>query len=171
MTMDIRYSDLDTPIGSVRVYLRNERVVALGFDHQRKALEDHLEKHFGAVRFAREPKRSDAVARLSRYFDGDVQAMKDIPVELAGTPFERQVWKRLRSIPAGKTASYADIARAIGRPRAVRAVGTANGKNPVSIVVPCHRVIGSDGRLHGYGGGLHRKQWLLDHELRNAASR
>ena len=81
-----------------------------------------------------------------------------------GTEFQQQVWQELRSIPFGQTVSYGDLARSIGKPSAVRAVGAANGDNPVSIIVPCHRVIGSDGGLTGYGGGLERKQWLLKHE-------
>ena len=85
-------------------------------------------------------------------------------MKTAGTPFQKTVWKTLRKIECGHTISYAELARRIGRPSAVRAVGLANGQNPVSVVVPCHRVIGSDGRLTGYGGGLPRKKWLLEHE-------
>jgi methylated-DNA-[protein]-cysteine S-methyltransferase len=85
-------------------------------------------------------------------------------VELNGTPFQKNVWQALRRIPAGTTISYAELAKRIGEPAAVRAVGTANGANPVAVIVPCHRVIGSNGRLIGYGGGLDRKQWLLQHE-------
>lgn len=104
--------------------------------------------------------------RLDRYFAGDIGALDDIEVEFGarGTPFQRKVWRALRSVPAGATCSYADIAERIGAPLAVRAVGAANGKNPIAIVVPCHRVIGKDGSLTGYGGGLDRKRWLLRHE-------
>lgn len=87
-----------------------------------------------------------------------------VPIVLGGTEFQRRVWRELTTIPFGRTASYQDVARAIGRPQAVRAVGAANGRNPISIIVPCHRVVGSDGRLTGYGGGLWRKEWLLKHE-------
>ncbi|MBW7935431.1 MAG: methylated-DNA--[protein]-cysteine S-methyltransferase, partial [Gemmatimonadaceae bacterium] len=87
-----------------------------------------------------------------------------LPLAPTGTAFQQRVWKALREVPFGKTASYGDIARRIGNPKGVRAVGLANGRNPISIVVPCHRVIGSDGSLTGYGGGLDRKQWLLRHE-------
>jgi methylated-DNA-[protein]-cysteine S-methyltransferase len=87
-----------------------------------------------------------------------------LPVKTAGTPFQRSVWKALRKIECGRTISYAELARRIGKPRAVRAVGLANGQNPVSVVVPCPRVIGSNGSLTGYGGGLPRKKWLLEHE-------
>jgi methylated-DNA-[protein]-cysteine S-methyltransferase len=101
---------------------------------------------------------------LSRYFSGEVGILDDIAVELNGTPFQKNVWQALRRIPAGRTLSYAELAKRIGEPSAIRAVGTANGANPVAVIVPCHRVIGSNGRLTGYGGGLDRKQWLLEHE-------
>lgn len=98
------------------------------------------------------------------YFAGETGALSNIAWEGAGTSFQRTVWTTLCSIPAGQTWSYAKLAQAIGRPTAVRAVGLANGSNPVALVAPCHRVIGSNGALTGYGGGLHRKQWLLEHE-------
>ena len=104
-------------------------------------------------------------AALTAYFAGDLAAIEKLPVsESAGTPFQRSVWRALRGIPCGESRSYGDIARAIGRPSAVRAVGLANGSNPICIVVPCHRVIGSNGKLVGYGGGVERKRWLLTHE-------
>ena len=118
---------------------------------------------------------SPALARIAgaveRYFAGDVDALDEIPIEAEGTEFQRAVWDAIREIPAGRTASYQEIARSVGRPAAVRAVGTATGRNPVSIVVPCHRVIRSDGTLGGYGGGLHRKEWFLEHERRHAAAK
>jgi methylated-DNA-[protein]-cysteine S-methyltransferase len=101
---------------------------------------------------------------MRAYFKGDIAAIDNLPVETAGTPFQTSVWRALRRIRGGKTISYAELARRIGKPRAVRAAGLANGQNPISIVVPCHRVIGSDGSLTGYGGGLPRKKWLLEHE-------
>jgi len=101
---------------------------------------------------------------LRAYFGGDVHAIDKLPVESGGTPFQRDVWRALRDIPCGTTISYAELAQRIGRPAAVRAVGLANGANPVGIVVPCHRVIGSNGSLTGYGGGMERKRWLLHHE-------
>jgi methylated-DNA-[protein]-cysteine S-methyltransferase len=103
-------------------------------------------------------------ARLDRYFAGELTALDAIGVDPGGTPFQNRVWLKLREIPVGRTWSYADLARAVGRPRAVRAVGAANGANPIALVLPCHRVIGSDGSLTGYGGGLARKRWLLAHE-------
>ena len=106
---------------------------------------------------------AEGVRQISEYFAGSRQEF-DLPILLEGTDFQRQVWTELTVIPFGQTVSYGDLARAIGKPSAVRAVGAANGDNPISIIVPCHRVIGSDGGLTGYGGGLERKQWLLKHE-------
>jgi methylated-DNA-[protein]-cysteine S-methyltransferase len=103
-------------------------------------------------------------AAFARYFAGDAAAFEGVAWEGAGTAFQRKVWETLCTIPAGETLSYAQLAERIGRPTAVRAVGLANGSNPVALIVPCHRVIGSDGSLTGYGGGLHRKRWLLEHE-------
>ena len=101
------------------------------------------------------------MSTLRRYFDGDIRAIDTIAVELNGTPFQKDVWTALRRIPAGTTISYSTLAKRIGHSSAVRAVGTANGANPVAIVVPCHRVIGADGSLTGYGGGLDMKEHLL----------
>jgi methylated-DNA-[protein]-cysteine S-methyltransferase len=106
-----------------------------------------------------------ARAQLLEYFAGEREAF-DLPLAAEGTEFQRQVWKALTKIPFGETRSYADIAKAIGRPNAVRAVGAANGANPLGVIVPCHRVIGANGSLVGYGGGLPRKKWLLAHEQR-----
>lgn len=104
-----------------------------------------------------------ALEQVAAYFAGRLRVF-DLPLDLQGTPFRQQVWAALLEIPYGETVSYAELAAAIGNPRAVRAVGAANGANPVSIVVPCHRVVGSDGSLTGYGGGVWRKAWLLGHE-------
>jgi methylated-DNA-[protein]-cysteine S-methyltransferase len=108
----------------------------------------------------------DAAERqLGEYFDGRLTAF-DLPLSLDGTDFQRSVWGELVKIPFGERISYGELARRVGRPGSARAVGLANGRNPVSIIVPCHRVVGSDGTLTGYGGGLDRKAWLLDHEAR-----
>jgi methylated-DNA-[protein]-cysteine S-methyltransferase len=103
-------------------------------------------------------------AALAAYFAGDLQAIDSLEVDPRGTGFQRRVWDALRTIPAGTTWSYAELARAVGQPTATRAVGAANGRNPIALVVPCHRVIASDGTLGGYGGGLEMKRWLLRHE-------
>ncbi len=105
-------------------------------------------------------------ARLSAYFDGDLRALDDLAVVMHGTEFQRRVWAELRSIGAGTTISYGELAARVGVRNGARAVGLANGSNPIAIVVPCHRVIGSNGTLTGYGGGIERKLWLLRHEAR-----
>lgn len=105
----------------------------------------------------------EAVAQLAAYFAGR-RTRFELPLNAAGTPFQRRVWQALCTVPYGNTSSYGEIAAAVGNPRASRAVGLANGRNPIAILVPCHRIIGGDGSLTGYGGGLERKRWLLDHE-------
>jgi methylated-DNA-[protein]-cysteine S-methyltransferase len=114
-----------------------------------------------------DPLLVEACAQLSDYFAGRLQAFA-LPLSPGGTAFQRAVWDELVRIPYGTTASYGGVAARVGRPRAVRAVGAANGRNPLAIIVPCHRVIGSDGGLTGYGGGLPTKRWLLAHELAHA---
>lgn len=114
--------------------------------------------------FATASSPTPARRAVDAYFEGDFAAIQSLPVETGGTVFQRQVWKALRDIPRGKTESYGELAARIGRAKAVRAVGLANGANPVGIVVPCHRVIGANGTLTGYGGGVDRKRWLLEHE-------
>jgi methylated-DNA-[protein]-cysteine S-methyltransferase len=115
-----------------------------------------------------EPGKTPAPIRraLDEYFAGRLDALDEIACQADGTPFQQAVWQALRSIPAGRTLSYGALAQNLGNPKAVRAVGLANGANPIPIVIPCHRVIGSDGSLTGYGGGLERKRWLLAHEGR-----
>jgi methylated-DNA-[protein]-cysteine S-methyltransferase len=112
-----------------------------------------------------DPVLSAAREQLDAYFDMRLMHF-DLPLEPRGTDFQLRVWESLRGIPFGETISYAELARRIANPKAVRAVGAANGRNPLMIVVPCHRVIGADGSLTGFGGGIERKQWLLDHETR-----
>lgn len=106
---------------------------------------------------------TEAIDQLKAYFTGSRETF-DLPVAVRGTDFQLQVWRYLVTIPYGRTMTYGEVAQAIGRPDAVRAVGAANGQNPVSIILPCHRVVGRDGALTGYGGGLWRKEWLLKHE-------
>jgi methylated-DNA-[protein]-cysteine S-methyltransferase len=112
----------------------------------------------------RDPEKfQDVSAQLTAYFAGDLREF-DLPLAAPGTDFQRRVWRELMQIPFGRSISYGELARRIGKPAASRAVGRANGQNPISIIVPCHRVIGADGTLTGYGAGLDRKRWLLDHE-------
>jgi methylated-DNA-[protein]-cysteine S-methyltransferase len=158
---------IDTPIG--------ELIIAADQDGNLRAVDwtDHEERmrrllrlHYGENGFKLEPACDPhgLTRAIKSYFAGEVAAIDVLPVQTAGTPFQREVWQALRRIPYGHTISYAKLAERIGRSAAVRAVGLANGSNPIGIVVPCHRVIGSNGSLTGYGGGIERKRWLLEHE-------
>ena len=139
---------------------------AMEFEENEARLRRLLHRYFGEVALMDGEAHASLKKALSAYFEGDVDALTGIATAHAGTPFQRQVWKALRAIPAGTTMSYGQLAAKLGRKGASRAVGAANGANPVPIVVPCHRVIGADGSLTGFGSGLPRKRWLLDHEAR-----
>ena len=142
-----------------------DRLRALDWTDYAARMSRLLRLHYGeGVVMAEGRAPSPARRALQAYLAGDIAAIDDLVVETAGTPFQRAVWSGLRSIPAGQTLTYGALATRIGRPAAVRAVGAANGANPVGVVVPCHRVIGADGSLTGYGGGIERKRWLLAHE-------
>jgi methylated-DNA-[protein]-cysteine S-methyltransferase len=125
-----------------------------------------LRLHYGETGFKLEAAHNpdSLTPAISSYFEGDLTAIDRLPVQTAGTPFQREVWRALRNISCGTTVSYGKLAEQIGWPAAVRAVGLANGSNSIGVVVPCHRVIGANGSLTGYGGGIERKSWLLEHE-------
>jgi methylated-DNA-[protein]-cysteine S-methyltransferase len=158
---------LPTPIGAMFVVADREGCLRATFwtDHDRE-LRETLERHYRGTRieFEQAPNPSGLTAAIASYFDGNLDAIDALPVRTNGTDFQREVWRSLREIPCGTTISYGELAKRIGRPDAVRAVGLANGSNPIGVVVPCHRVIGANGSLTGYGGGIERKRWLLDHE-------
>ena len=159
-----------SPIGALSIAAHGSRVCLLEFEGRVNARR-MLEHWYPGDPIAEAPDPGGAVAALHAYFTGRLGALDGVEVEMHGTPFQRRVWEALRSVRAGTTTSYAAIARTIGSPSAVRAVGAANGVNPISIVIPCHRVIGANGTLTGYAGGLERKQWLLAHEGALAAAR
>lgn len=156
---------LKTPIGTMLLVTDDDGVLrALDFEDYEARMKQLLRLHYGAVSL-RGGRAPNAVrSALKNYFDGDLASLKTIAWRVAGTPFQRKVWTALPKIPAGKTMSYGALALRLGSPNAMRAVGHANGSNPISVVIPCHRLIGADGALVKYGGGLHRKQWLLRHE-------
>jgi methylated-DNA-[protein]-cysteine S-methyltransferase len=161
----IETATVRSPVGTIALYARDNALVGLIFEDHVERLKPHLKARFGKeIEYVRTRDPAGAASRLRRYFDGELDALDDIEVDVGGTQFQAKVWAALRKIPVGTTWSYAQLARKVGSPEAVRAVGAANGRNPVSLVVPCHRVIASDGTLCGYGGGLERKQWLLAHE-------
>jgi methylated-DNA-[protein]-cysteine S-methyltransferase len=158
---------LPSPLGALRlIWDEDARVRALDFDDYEPRMHHLLDVHYGAARpcLIDTPAPAEVADRLASYFDGQLRAVDDVEVACGGSPFQKDVWRALRKIPAGTTLSYGELARAIGRPAAVRAVGAANGANPIAIIVPCHRVIGANGTLTGYGGGIERKRWLLAHE-------
>ncbi len=153
-----------SPIGPVCLAADGAALCALEFGDP-EAFASVLRARFGAAVAIREVADPLGLAsRVRAYFAGDLEALATVPVDGGGTPFQRRVWAALRRIPAGETRSYSALAASLGDPRACRAVGLANGRNPIAIAVPCHRVIGADGSLTGYAGGLERKRWLLDHE-------
>lgn len=158
------FSELGSPIGQLLLLGDSQALAALYMvDHRHQPpLPQGCERNDAAFREAR--------AQLQAYFDGQLTAF-DLELSSHGTAFQRSVWRALCTIRYGETESYGGLARRVGSPSASRAVGLANGKNPISIIVPCHRVIGADGSLTGYGGGMERKKWLLEHERRVAAQR
>ena len=154
-----------TPIGEALVVTDEAGTLrAFNWRDYEAAMSAWLGRHYPKAE-RREGRGPAAVrAAVARYFEGDPQALEGLAWLASGTPFQLRVWTALCTIPAGQTLSYAGLAERIGRPTAMRAVGLANGANPIGVVVPCHRVIGADGSLTGYGGGLSRKTWLLTHE-------
>jgi O-6-methylguanine DNA methyltransferase len=165
MPVRFQLNQWSSPIGSILVVSDAEGTVrALDFADYEQRMHQLLRLRWGDYALAEGPTPTVAIRALEAYFDGDLGAVAAVPIQAGGTAFQRDVWNALQAIPAGTTTSYGRLAANLGRPKACRAVGLANGSNPISIVVPCHRVIGSDGSLTGYGGGLPRKQWLIQHE-------
>lgn len=164
VNMNLLLNRFPSPIGTILLVSDGEALCALKFQDREGRVHCMLRRYCGI--YSLTPTRdAGAIGRaLGAYFEGDLMALEGIPVQTRGTEFQTSVWAALRRIPAGTTATYSGLAEQIGRPAACRAVGLANGSNPIAIVVPCHRVIGADGRLTGYGGGVARKEWLLRHE-------
>ena len=162
--MSLSITRYRSPIGAIEIRATDAAVTAVEYVEDRLA-DSTIGHEQRAVSLAALPLLEEARRQLAAYFAGSLRCF-DLPLALDGTPFQRQVWRQLLSVGYGETASYQDIAVAIDNPKAVRAVGAANGRNPVAIIVPCHRIIGSGGRakMTGYGGGLWRKEWLLRHE-------
>ncbi|MGA8533441.1 MAG: methylated-DNA--[protein]-cysteine S-methyltransferase [Candidatus Tumulicola sp.] len=158
---------LASPVGTLYFSTSETALRALDFDRFASRTRELLHLQDGDPEPER--RRADPLgvrARLTAYFDGNLGAFDDLPIAMDGTPFQRCVWNQLRTIEPGTTISYGELAARIGSRNGARAVGLANGSNPIAIVVPCHRVIGSSGKLVGYGGGMARKAWLLRHESR-----
>lgn len=168
MSASLMGGRLPSPIGEILLAWDEEGVLrALDFDDHAARFHRLLARHYGP--HALVPGDSPPAVRdaLGRFFAGDLVAIDALAVRTNGSDFQRRVWAALRGIPPTHPTTYGRLAAAIGAPTASRAVGLANGANPIAIVVPCHRVVGADGSLTGYGGGLDRKRWLLDHERRH----
>ncbi|MDE0200113.1 MAG: methylated-DNA--[protein]-cysteine S-methyltransferase [Caldilineaceae bacterium] len=169
--MSLTVLNYDSPIGPIEIHATDTAVSRVEYIEEQAGEGEEVSGVGGrsvassSQEAGAHPLLGEVRRQLDAYFAGDLRCF-DLPLDLEGTPFQRQVWQQLLSVGYGQTASYQDIAVAIDNPKAVRAVGAANGRNPVAIIVPCHRIIGSGGRakLTGYGGGLWRKEWLLRHE-------
>jgi methylated-DNA-[protein]-cysteine S-methyltransferase len=158
---------IPTPTGSMLLLTdEQEQLRALDWEDHEARMHRLLGLHYGAgfTRLEPSPRISDARRAVEAYFAGELPAIEALGVRTAGTAFQREVWTALRAIPLGEVTTYGRLAVTVGRPKAVRAVGLANGANPVALVLPCHRVIGANASLTGYGGGVERKLWLLKHE-------
>ncbi len=166
---------MSTPIGTALLVTDASGVLrALDWEEYELRMRDLLRLQYGVVVLLDARAPGELSSALTGYFKGNIDRLETIKWRVEGTPFQRKVWTALPNIPAGTTMSYGALAAKLNVPKAMRAVGHANGSNPISVVVPCHRLIGADGRLVKYGGGLERKRWLLEHEgvvLRQATKR
>jgi methylated-DNA-[protein]-cysteine S-methyltransferase len=153
----VRYAIVGSPLGGICISGHDHTVAGVDFVDSRHAppIDSTWQRDDGAF--------AEAARQLQAYFVGELKQF-ELELDVGGTPFQRRVWTALLGIPYGATTTYGRLAEQLGEPRAMRAVGLANGRNPISIIIPCHRVIGANGSLTGYGGGLARKQWLLAHE-------
>ncbi len=147
---------INTPIGVMQLDFNSElELVAAGFKENNQSISNVSDNEIQEIK--------NAITQLTEYFEG-TRTSFDLKLSPKGTEFQKRVWKQLEKIPFSKTTSYQKMANQLGDPKVIRAAASANGKNPIAIIIPCHRVIGSDGSLTGYASGLHRKKWLLDHE-------
>jgi len=163
--LELLRTNLSTPIGELLLVTDAQACIqAIDWSDFEPRMLQLLARHCAGRALRHAPPPAAVKRALEAYFSGELRAIEALPVAAIGTPFQRAVWSALRRIPVGQTWSYRQLAAAIGRPAAVRAVGLANGQNPIGLVVPCHRVIGASGALTGYAGGLTRKRWLLEHE-------
>jgi methylated-DNA-[protein]-cysteine S-methyltransferase len=153
-----------SPIGDIQMLVEGESLIFLDFADNTDRIEKLMARRYGKFEIIESENPSMMCDRLDRYFNGDWNAFEDLDVDTGGTDFQKTVWKGLRAIPTGQSISYDQLARDIGNPNAIRAAASANANNPVSIVIPCHRVIGKNGAMRGYAGGIERKVWLLRHE-------
>jgi methylated-DNA-[protein]-cysteine S-methyltransferase len=164
MSTIILTDHVETPIGSMVLMVESNMLIGLEFDDQPERYMKDIRRRFPDHQMRDTANPCGFSDRVLAYYKGDLRAIDGLAARGDGTPFQERVWAELRRIKMGTTISYGELASRLGNRNAMRAVGLANGRNPISVVVPCHRVIGSDGTLTGYGGGVARKNWLLNHE-------
>ena len=155
---------IPSPIGTIVIVVDGDRLCSLDFEECTEWMMKLLRRRYGEVALQQVADPHGFSTRIKNYFAGDYGSLTAIPVSTGGTHFQRQVWTALREIPVGQTVAYSQLAARIGKPAAARAVGMTNSLNPVALVLPCHRVVGSNASLTGYAGGIDRKRWLLSHE-------
>lgn len=155
---------IESPIGQISIVVDDDRLCAVDFADYPARMMKLLARRYRSVELVPQSNPLGLAARLQAYLAGDLTSLDRIPVRMGGTAFQQQVWLKLTEIPVGEVWTYGQLAKSLGQPTASRAVGMANSLNPIAIVVPCHRVIGAQGKLTGYAGGLDRKRWLLQHE-------
>lgn len=161
---ELQIDHFDSPIGTILIVVDGEQLCSLDFADYEQRMMTLLQRRYGPIHLTRSIDPCSFSSRMRDYFAGDYRSLDAISVSTGGTAFQQQVWSMLRTIPPGTTINYGEIAAKLGRPTAYRAVGGANALNPIPIVLPCHRVVGADASLTGYGGGIERKRWLLRHE-------
>jgi len=157
------FETIESPLGDILLAGEGDALTSLDFAGFEGRMDELLRIRFGEIERTA-AKGTKAAARLQAYFQGDLAALDAVQIAPNGTDFQQETWTALRKVRPGETVSYGELAQRIGRPKASRAVGMANARNPIGLVVPCHRVIGTNGKLTGYAGGLERKRWLLQHE-------
>ncbi len=162
--MKLSLDRISSAIGIILIVSDGESLCAVDFFDYDDRMRKLLSQRYAKYELVEQSNPQGFSDRLQAYFDRDFTALNDLPVNPGGTAFQQKVWQALRSIPVGKTWTYGELANHLGQPTASRAVGMANSLNPISIVLPCHRVVGANGKLTGYAGGLERKRWLLEHE-------
>lgn len=160
----LQYCTYDSPIGEMIGITKDDVLCHLDFTDCSDRVSRLLQTRYGQHELKKSPDALKLKTRIDAYFASDWTAFEGLKLESGGTQFQAVVWKALQAIPLGQTCSYGELAKTVGNPKAVRAVAGANARNPISIIVPCHRVIGSNGTLTGYAGGVDRKHWLLRHE-------
>lgn len=162
--MKLFFDRIESEIGEIVVVTDGRSLVSLDYTDYEPRMRKLLAARYGTFELISQDNPGGISAKVRAYLAGDFQALDAIPVNTGGTPFQQEVWQALRTIPAGTIVSYKELAQKVGRPTAYRAVGMTNSLNPVAIVLPCHRVVGSNAALTGYAGGIERKRWLLRHE-------